>query len=84
MIIDFDGENNRNLKTFDVDLVTSKLLSKLVPDDFVKVSESGISTVEAIKDLQDYGYLGFLIGENFMKTDNPGASAMQFIKDLES
>lgn len=81
--LDMLGVNNRNLKTFDVSLETSKSLSNLIPDDFVKVSESGISNTEAIKELQPYGYEGFLIGENFMKTDNPGASATEFIKTLE-
>ncbi len=80
--LDMLGVNNRNLKTFEVSLETSKALSSLIPDDFVKVSESGISSIEAIKELQPYGYQGFLIGENFMKTDNPGASATQFINDL--
>lgn len=81
--LDMLGVNNRNLKTFDVSLETSKTLSLLIPDDFVKVSESGISNIEAIKELQPYGYQGFLIGENFMKTDNPGASTTEFIKTLE-
>ncbi|NJX16423.1 indole-3-glycerol phosphate synthase TrpC [Tamlana crocina] len=80
--LDMLGVNNRNLKTFDVSLETSKVLSELIPDDFVKVSESGISNIEAIKELQPFGYKGFLIGENFMKTDNPGASATVFIKSL--
>ncbi|MRI00424.1 indole-3-glycerol phosphate synthase TrpC [Kriegella sp. EG-1] len=80
--IDMLGVNNRNLKTFDVDLKTSKDLSKLIPDEFVKVSESGISSIEAIQDLKQFGYQGFLIGENFMKTDNPGKSATAFIKKL--
>ncbi|APY07749.1 indole-3-glycerol phosphate synthase [Winogradskyella sp. J14-2] len=80
--IDMLGVNNRNLKTFEVSLETSKTLSNHIPDDFVKVSESGISSIEAIKELQPYGYKGFLIGENFMKTDNPGESATKFIKDL--
>lgn len=80
--LDMLGVNNRNLKTFEVSLDTSKSLSALIPNDFVKVSESGISNVEAIKSLQPYGYQGFLIGENFMKTDNPGASATTFIKSL--
>ena len=80
--LDMLGVNNRNLKTFEVRLETSKLLSELIPNDFVKVSESGISSVEAIKELQPYGYKGFLIGENFMKTDNPGESAANFIKSL--
>ena len=78
------GVNNRNLKTFEVSLETSKQLSALIPDDFVKISESGISNIEAIKVLQPYGYKGFLIGENFMKTDNAGESAAQFIKELKS
>ena len=82
--LDMLGVNNRNLKTFDVSLETSKKLSRLIPDDFVKVSESGISSIKSIKELQPYGYEGFLIGENFMKTDNPGASATEFIQKLKS
>lgn len=82
--LDMLGVNNRNLKTFDVSLEISKNLSTLIPNDFVKVSESGISHIQAIKDLKPYGYQGFLIGENFMKTDNAGQSAQQFIKALES
>ena len=81
--LDMLGVNNRNLKNFAVSLETSKKLSALIPNDFVKVSESGISTIEAIKELKPYGYKGFLIGENFMKTDNAGISAKQFIKALE-
>ncbi|MGM5470590.1 indole-3-glycerol phosphate synthase TrpC [Flavobacteriaceae bacterium LMO-SS05] len=80
--VDLIGVNNRNLKTFEVSLETSKSLSLLIPDDFIKVSESGISSIEAIKELQSYGYQGFLIGENFMKTDNAGESAKQFISLL--
>ena len=80
--IDMLGVNNRNLKTFEASLETSKVLSNHIPDDFVKVSESGISSIEAIKELQPYGYKGFLIGENFMKTNNPGKSAKSFIKSL--
>ncbi len=82
--LDMLGVNNRNLKTFEVSLETSKVLSQLIPNDFLKVSESGISSLKAIKELQPYGYQGFLIGENFMKTDKPGESAAQFIKELES
>ncbi|ALJ06356.1 indole-3-glycerol phosphate synthase [Pseudalgibacter alginicilyticus] len=81
--LDMLGVNNRNLKTFDVSLETSKFLSPLIPDDFVKVSESGISSIEAIKELQPYGYQGFLIGENFMKTDDAGKSAKKFINQLK-
>jgi indole-3-glycerol phosphate synthase len=80
--IDMLGVNNRNLKTFVVSLEASKKLASKIPAEFVKVSESGISSIEAIKELQTYGYQGFLIGENFMKTDNPGESAKEFINKL--
>ena len=80
--LDMIGVNNRNLKTFEVSLDTSKQLSALIPDEFVKISESGISTTEAIKTLRPYGFQGFLIGENFMKTNQAGASATAFIKNL--
>ena len=82
--LDLLGVNNRNLKTFEVSLDTSKLLAEQIPDDFVKVSESGLSSVEAIQSLKPYGYQGFLIGENFMKSDAPGATAAQFINTLTS
>lgn len=82
--LDMLGVNNRNLKTFEVSLDTSKTLSTLIPNDFVKVSESGISSIDAIAALQPFGYQGFLIGENFMKTDNPGASATEFINQLNN
>ncbi|MGY8924159.1 MAG: indole-3-glycerol phosphate synthase TrpC [Flavobacteriales bacterium] len=78
------GVNNRNLKTFEVSLETSRTLSGLIPDEFVKISESGIRTVEDIKSLQPYGYKGFLIGESFMKTENPGAAAADFINLLNA
>lgn len=81
--LDMLGVNNRNLKTFEVNLETSKNLSAQIPHDFVKVSESGISSIKAIQTLKSYDFKGFLIGENFMKTDNPGNSAAQFIKQLE-
>lgn len=81
--VDLLGVNNRNLKTFEVSLDTSKALSSMIPNEYVKVSESGISKVEAIKALQPYGFKGFLIGERFMKTNSPGASAAEFIKAIQ-
>ena len=82
--LDLLGVNNRDLKTFTVSLETSKTLAEHIPDEFLKVSESGISQVEAIQELKPFGYQGFLIGENFMKTENPGHSASTFIKALSS
>ncbi|GHA49013.1 indole-3-glycerol phosphate synthase [Salinimicrobium marinum] len=82
--IDMIGVNNRNLKNFDVDTNISKELSEKIPSEFVKVSESGISSTAAIKDLQKYNFKGFLIGGNFMKTEDPGKSAEEFIRELKS
>jgi indole-3-glycerol phosphate synthase len=80
--MDMIGVNNRNLKTFEVSLDFSKQLANEIPNEFVKVSESGISTIEAIQELKPFGYKGFLIGENFMKTENAGESAKEFIKNI--
>ncbi len=76
------GVNNRNLKTFEVGLDISKELAMEIPSDFVKISESGISSIEAINELKPFGYQGFLIGENFMKTENSGKAATEFITNL--
>lgn len=80
--IDLVGVNNRNLKTFEVSLETSKELGPKIPDNKVKISESGISSVGAIRALKHYGYKGFLIGENFMRTEDPAAASSQFLKEL--
>lgn len=76
------GVNNRNLKTFEVSLETSRKLAKNIPNEFVKISESGISCVKNVKELQNYGYKGFLMGEHFMKTNNPGETLQTFINQL--
>ncbi len=80
--LDLIGVNNRNLKTFEVSIDISKELTTAIPDDFIKVSESGISHTDAVKELLPYGFKGFLIGENFMKTENPGEAAKEFIKNI--
>ena len=76
------GINNRNLKTFDVSLQTSIDLSSMIPNQFVKVAESGISKPESIGILRGYGFEGFLIGEAFMKTDNPALAIDNFISQI--
>ena len=72
--IDMVGVNNRNLKTFETSIETSLALSSLIPDSFVKISESGLKDAETIWQLYQAGYKGFLIGETFMKTANPGTA----------
>lgn len=76
------GINNRNLKTFEVDLEHSIALAKQIPESCIKVSESGISDPRIISGLKEYGFQGFLIGENFMKTENPGYACQEFISQI--
>ena len=77
------GINNRNLKTFEVDLEHSIELASQIPDSCVKVSESGISDPRVIIGLKEYGFQGFLIGENFMKTEDPGLACEAFINQIK-
>ena len=79
---DLIGVNNRNLKTLEVSLETSKRLVEMIPDGATCVSESGIATPRDILELKSFGYSGFLIGENFMKHSRPEKAAMEFIKRL--
>jgi len=79
---DLIGVNNRNLKTFEVSTDISKRLAPLIPDTAVKVSESGISSPDTIRELRGYGYQGFLMGENFMKHSRPEIAALDFMKQL--
>ncbi len=81
-LVDLVGVNNRNLKTFEVDVQTSVCLSELIPQEFVKISESGISNPESIAELRAAGFKGFLIGETFMKADDPGEACKEFIQKL--
>ncbi|HKJ40863.1 MAG TPA: indole-3-glycerol phosphate synthase TrpC [Sunxiuqinia sp.] len=81
-LVDLVGVNNRNLKTFEVDIETSVRLGNLLPEDMVRISESGLSSVENIHYLRKAGFNGFLMGENFMKTDDPAKACDEFIKQL--
>ncbi len=80
--VDVVGVNNRDLKTFEVSVETSVELSKLIPDKFVKISESGLAGAAEIKYLKENGFKGFLIGETFMKTENPGEACKKLIEQL--
>ncbi len=79
---DLIGINNRNLKTFEVDIENSIRLANSLPDNFVKVAESGLSDTAIVKKLRRNGFDGFLIGENFMKSQYPGEAATKFIQEL--
>ena len=79
---DICGINNRHLGSFVTDVKTSFRLAELLPKNAVKVSESGISSPETIRQLRAAGFRGFLIGETFMKTPDPGAALHDFITQL--
>jgi len=68
------GVNNRNLKTFEVDVQTSHRLAKLIPDDRIFVVESGIRDRNDIDALLQSGADAFLIGETLIVSENPGAT----------
>jgi indole-3-glycerol phosphate synthase len=82
--VDLLGVNNRNLKTFEVSVETSKRLVKLIPDSYVKISESGIESAETITELRSLGFQGFLMGQNFMKQEQPEKACETFIRELHS
>jgi indole-3-glycerol phosphate synthase len=81
--LDIVGVNNRNLKDFSVDIELSVALFDKIPNEFLKISESGLSTSEAVLRLKKVGYKGFLMGENFMKEANPGKACMEFISKIK-
>lgn len=82
--VDIIGINNRNLKTFEVSIEASLRLGTKIPEEYIRISESGISEVESVIALRQAGFRGFLMGENFMKTPDPGEACNQFIKKLNS
>lgn len=81
--LDVVGVNNRNLKTFIVDLKHSVQLAEKIPDNFIKISESGISSKDDINFLRKHGFKGFLMGENFMKNENPAKAFASFAESLQ-
>lgn len=81
--VDMVGINNRNLQTFQVDINNSIRLAKKIPDDKVKIAESGIDDIIMIKICKDAGFKGFLMGEKFMKDPHPGEAFEQFIQQLK-
>ncbi len=68
------GINNRNLKTFETTLDTTRALSKLVPADRMIVCESGLNTPAELADMARYGARSFLIGESLMRQDDVAAA----------
>lgn len=82
--VDLVGVNNRNLKTFAVDVQTSFRLIEKIPANKPAVAESGINDVQTILSLKRAGFKGFLIGEAFMKTAAPAIAFSQFVNELRA
>lgn len=80
--VDMVGVNNRDLKTFNVDIEKSISLIKNIPATFPAVAESGIQDTAVINQLKKAGFKGFLIGENFMKADVPSDAFEKFVNSL--
>lgn len=77
------GINNRDLRTFAVDIERSLRMAEKIPPDKIKVAESGISSIENIMLFKQQGFKGFLMGENFMKEKDPGAAIKEFVQKIK-
>lgn len=87
--IDFDlisvlGVNNRDLRTFEVDLDHSLRVFSAIPEDVLRVSESGISSARELIFLEENGIDAALIGEAFMRAENPGDGLARMMNELHA
>ncbi len=76
------GINNRNLRDFSVDTANSRMLRKLIPDDVVFVSESGVSSGEDVRKLHEIGADAVLIGETLMRASDKKQKLAELRGDL--
>jgi predicted molibdopterin-dependent oxidoreductase YjgC len=76
------GINNRDLKTFAVDIDRSLRMAERLPADRVRIAESGIDAVEQVRRFRDHGFHGFLMGEQFMKSSDPGDAFARFASSI--
>ncbi|HEY0680105.1 MAG TPA: indole-3-glycerol phosphate synthase TrpC [Chitinophagaceae bacterium] len=82
--VDFVGVNNRDLKTFQVDLERSISLSEKIDRSKLRIAESGINSPADIVYLEKHGFDGFLIGERFMREADPGKAFSTFVEELSA
>jgi len=81
--VEIVGINNRDLKTFAVDINKSVALGKKIPAGKLKIAESGINSIDTICTFKNAGFHGFLIGENFMKEPDPTIAFAAFVQQLK-
>lgn len=77
------GINNRNLKTFSVDLERSMQMAAQLPAEVLKIAESGINSPADVELFRNNGFHGFLIGERFMREVDPGAAFAAFVQQIK-
>lgn len=77
------GVNNRNLHTFEVDLHRGVEILEKLPEQIATVSESGLSSAEDLKYVQNHGINAVLIGESFMRKASPGAALKSALESLQ-
>jgi len=75
------GVNNRNLKTFETDLGTTRRLAALAPKDRILIAESGLNTPADLADLAGHGARAFLIGESLMRQTDVAAATRALLAD---
>lgn len=80
---DLIGVNNRDLRTFKVEVNTALRLAEMIPQDVISVAESGIDNGADIARLRAAGYQAFLIGESLMKAESPGQALKSLIAEAE-
>ena len=80
---DLIGVNNRDLRTFRVDIETAVRLAEFMPNDVVRVAESGIHSGGDIAHLRSAHYHGFLIGESLMKAPRPGEALRTLLLEAD-
>jgi indole-3-glycerol phosphate synthase len=78
---DIIGVNNRDLRTFEVDLTTAERLGPKIPAEVLRVAESGIQSGADIRRLRAFGYEAFLVGESLMRANDPGAELAKMLAE---
>ncbi len=76
------GINSRNLDSFRINRELPVNVINRLPEESVRIAESGIRSVRDLVNLRIAGFDGFLIGERFMKSPDPGASCRKFIREI--
>ena len=78
---DVVGVNNRDLRTLEIDLATSRAMLPHLPTDLPRLSESGIKSAGDAAELLSLGYDGLLVGTQFMKSADPGGALGTFLAE---